>query len=378
MIPRYLPAVSLRDRLQASREGSPESATRLIQLLLPRQNFPVRLPVAALRDGLNAYFAGLALRAGTGAVLMSAQVCPLVPLAARYAGFAPRFVDTAEDLPVPGGGRLAAALDDSVKAVVVAPLYGHAATDLDALARALGRVELFLDLAQGIGLVLPDAAVDRADAVGYSFGIGKGIDTGGGLLLTRSAPGLGPPATTKLGTAAIVRSAALRAVVACGLYRTVARMVERAAQAAPEDFRSGVRVLEGEWPFAWWRLRVEAFIAEVAVARRRAAALLATCGRHPKLAHPATCFSAGATHLRQIIRVADPGERDRIVVRLRARGVDCAPAGEPLPSRYIAGERGAYPCAERFLADSIRLPFLGRLSERQFAVLVAALERALG
>lgn len=377
MIPRYLPSVDWRARLRASRETDPDAATNLVAALAPGQAFAGRLAVVELRDGLNAYFAELATRAGYGEIAMSAQICPLVPMAARNAGFAPRFVDIADDRPVPTGRQLASVIDDTVKGVIIAPFYGHIGEALDPVLEALGTRSLFLDLAQGIGLRGIEPLLARADAVGCSFGIGKGLDTGGGLVLTRQTLQLSGASVATLGVGSMVRSAALRVIAASGLYGLVARLVERAAEAGPKAFEPRVRVLRDQWVYGWWQRRLTTFLEEVGLAQNRAASLGLRFGAHPALAFTGVSFSPNATHLRQVIRLADAGRRDVTLERLRQGGIDCAPGGEPLPSRYIPGERGDYPAARRFIADSIRMPFLGRLSEREFARLAEAMERAL-
>ena len=378
MIPRYLPSPDWRARLLASREKHADAASELVAVLAPGEAFAGRLAVVALRDGLNAYFGGLATRAGYGEIAMSAQICPLVPLAARNAGFAPRFVDIADDRPVPTGRQLASVIDDSVKGVIIAPFYGHIGETLDPLLAALGTRSLFVDLAQGIGLRGIEPLLSRADAVGCSFGIGKGLDTGGGLLLTRQPLQLSAASDASLGVGSMARSAALRVIAACGLYGLVARLVERASEAGPAAFNPRVRVLRDQWVYGWWQRRLTTFLEEVALAQQRAASLYSRFGAHQALAFADACFSPNATHLRQIIRLVDAGRRDVTLERLRQGGIDCAPAGEPLPSTYIPGERDDYPAARRFLGDSIRMPFFGRLSEREFVHLADTMERALG
>jgi hypothetical protein len=377
MIPRYLPSVDLRARLQASRDTNADAATDVVATLVPGQAFDGRLAVVALRDGLNAYFRELAVQTGYGEIAMSAQICPLVPMAARHAGFAPRFVDIADDRPVPTGRQLASVIDASVKGVVIAPLYGHMSDALDLVLEAVGTRSLLVDLAQGIGLQRLEPLLSRADAVGFSFGIGKGVDTGGGLLLTRQALPLTGASVASLGVGALARSAALRGIAACGLYGLVAGAVERAAEAGPKAFAPRVRVLRDQSFYSWWKRRITTFLGEVGLAQTRAAILGGRFGAHPALAFTAACFSPDATHLRQIIRLADAGRRDGTLERLLQAGIDCAPAGEPLPSTYVPGERGDYPAARRFVSDAIRMPFLGRLSEREFAHLADAMERAL-
>jgi dTDP-4-amino-4,6-dideoxygalactose transaminase len=286
-------------------------------------------------------------------------------------------VDVADDRPVPTGRQLASVIDASVKGVVIAPLYGHPGEALDAVLAALGTCSLFLDLAQGIGLRHIEPLLVRSDAAGFSFGIGKGLDTGGGLLLTRHALQYSASSVASLGVGSLARSAVLRAIAGCGLYGLVARGVERAAEAGPKAFEPRIRVLRDQWVYGWWQRRLVTFLEEVGLAQTRAAILGVRFGGHPALAFTEACFSPNATHLRQIIRLADAGRRDITVERLRQGGIDCAPAGERLPSTYIPGERGDYPAARRFVADSIRMPFLGRLCEREFAHLADALERAL-
>lgn len=376
MIPRYLPSIDLAARLRASQVNA-GAAGRLVAALARGHTFDGMLAVAALRDGLNAYFCDLASRAGQGEILISAQCCPLVALSARSAGFTPRFVDIAGDRPAPTGRQFADAISPSVKGVVVAPLYGHLGESLETMLAALGDRSLLLDLAQGLGLRTLEPLLQRADAVGWSFGIGKGLDTGGGLMLTRLPLSISGAHHAALGAGALVRSAGLRVFAACGLYRIVARVVERAAEATPDDFDPRVRLIEGDWIYKWWHLRLPAFLEEVEVARRRAVSLGSRFGAHPALAYAPASFSPDATHLRQMIRLTDAHARDVTLRRLQRSGIDCARAGEPLPSQYIRGDRGDYPAAKRFLADAIRLPFLGRLSERQFCYLSDTLERAL-
>jgi hypothetical protein len=366
MIPRYLPAIDLASRINASRADA-GAADRLVADLARGQAFGGKLAVAALREGLNAYFHDLASREGQGEILISAQCCPLVALSARHAGLTPRFIDIADDRPAPTGRQFADAIGPSVKGVVIAPLYGHLGEDLDTMLAALGSRSLLLDLAQGLGLSTLGALLQRADAAGWSFGIGKGLDTGGGLLLTRAPLTLTGARRASLGPGALLRSAGLRTLAACGVYRMVAHAVERAAEATADDFDPRIRLIGGEWVYAWWHLRLPVFLEEVGVARRRAVALGERFGAHPALAHASASFSPEATHLRQIIRLADPRVRDATLGRLQRAGIDCARAGEPLPSQYIGGDRGEYPAARRFLADAIRLPFLeiGRASCRE-------------
>ncbi len=262
--------------------------------------------------------------------------------------------------------------------MLVAPFYGHLSADWTALTANLGGARLVLDLAQGIGLGERAAPlIARADALGFSFGLGKGVDAGGALLLTReplqATPRLAPPAPWPA-----LRPAALWLLAATGLYSLIPRSLVDSSSAV-DSFtpRPGAGpIVPG---YARWSAALEEFLRAIELARSRAR-VLAGSAFAGSVKCRAACFDPGSTHLRQIVRVSDAAARDPLLQELRRAGIDCAPAGEALPHEYLedalSGEH--FPNALGFKAESIRLPFLGRLGDSAFARLRAALERGFG
>jgi dTDP-4-amino-4,6-dideoxygalactose transaminase len=377
MIPRYTPAFpSFAPRPEEN--GELQWRERLLATLVGTGTGWHDFAFSELRHALHAYFKGLHASGPRDVVLMSAQICPVVALSARAAGLRPRFVDIAACAPTPEAAQYLATMDTDVAAVVVAPFYGHLAGDLDVLATRLGDARLVLDLAQGIGLGERAAAlVARADAVGFSFGLGKGVDVGGGLLLARRALSR-PTPIARLNRWSALRPAALRLVIECGLYSLIPReTVERSA--SPDAFSPDPAAGPGQPDYAGWSRALDEFVRSVALARTRAR-LLAGAGMAALVECREVCFDPAATHLRQLVRLKSEAARDALLDDLRRAGIDCAPGGELLPHEYLEGAPAgsAFPNAIRFKGESIRLPFLGRLSDSGFARLQAALETGLG
>ncbi len=304
---------------------------------------PARLPGPACRqlfgrgrEALAAWFAGL----GRGEVLVSAQICPAVPFLLRRMGFTPVYLDLDPVFPCPSGEAFARAVTERTVAVLASPMYG--------LAREWKSWQgppLVLDLAQGLG-AWPELC-EQAEAVVYSFGLGKGADTGGGLLCSRQKVSVaGTSLAPFLGT--VAQGVALRGLLASGLYRFfVQRGVALEKEDRPVHPRRGPAWLEG-----FCLARVAVYLEQAELARRRYRELPGA------LAEYAECLP-----LRAILRLP---QRDRVLARLRERGIDAEPAGEPLPGEYDPGAGGPFPQAERFLAEGLRLPFLGRLSPAEF------------
>jgi hypothetical protein len=125
-----------------------------------------------------------------------------------------------------------------------------------------------------------------------------------------------------------------------------------------------------------WADRCAAFGIDVERARDRARRI----GALPVVA--STCRDLdlycddASTHLRQVLRLQRAGRRTAIIDGLRRMGVDCAPAGEPLPA--VEEPARQFPNATQFTRDAIRLPFLGRLNDAQQLHVEHALEVALG
>ena len=73
-------------------------------------------------------------------------------------------------------------------------------------------------------------------------------------------------------------------------------------------------------------------------------------------------FSRAHAHLRQLISLQDETSRDELLRCLRAQSIDAMPAGEDLDGWTDRG----LPEARRFARSTIRLPFLGRISDLRF------------
>lgn len=382
MIPRYRPAVGVAawSSLLFGGESILQSARQsLLERLGVGAGFPFSIAAVALRDAIFAWFADVQRRRGAVTALMSAQVCPVVPLAALAAGLKVAFADISADSPTPGPVEIAAGSNADSACVVLAPLYGHmhAGWRTGGAASLAGR-EVLLDLAQGLGWGVPPELLACSSAVGFSFGIGKGLDTGGGALVSRQAITGANGQRGSLSQGALWKCIILRATMAAGIYTLLADAVGRAADAVLSGFKPEVRLLDLGVLAPFWVARAAAFEADLHLARRRAQELGEELGAHPALAHSAQCFSADATHLRQLVRLADAGRRDTVVAALRAHDVDCAPAGETPPWVYLAVDAARFPNTAQFCADAIRLPFLGRITEGEFTRLRRALGAALG
>lgn len=386
MIPRYSPAIALGARVASLRAGDPAAQHRLLDAL-GVGGWRSTLPFRSARAALAAYFGALARREKRRTVVLSCQLCPIVPALLIETGFRPHFVDTDEAVPVPTLAQLAdgyvrAGGAGSVAAVVVAPFYGHATADDDAAIASLGDAAVVVDMAQGLLLAeqMP-RLLGRADAVAYSFGVGKGLDFGGGMLAERNASTV-PPATggSSVGAfAPLPKILALQMAVGLGVYRYMTPFLESEIAAS----KSGVgdaRPL-GALHAGSLEALLNRFEAEVARARDRAATLFSSAAVTNRALYPEIYGGREPTHLRQLLRLRDASARDGVLKALRHSGVDAMPAGEPLPGEYLAAgsfdAADAWPNARRFLADAIRLPFLGRLDEATFGSLKRTLETVL-
>lgn len=305
---------------------------------------------------------------GAGDVLLPVQICSVVLECIRRAGLEPRFLDADGVFATPAPDQYAAAINAKTRAILIAPLYGylqHGWTEVLDLG-----IPVAVDLAQGIGLldVLDVDLLRRSEAMIYSFGLGKGIDAGGGLLLTRQRPILPIPragAATHLG--ALARAITLRGAEATGTYGFLVGQLEAASEATKEQEASFAPRIDTPQVHLLWRPKIRRFLEEINVARKRAAVLRSLAGVTPTIE---ALTAPDAAPLRQIIRVADSRRRNRAIAVLRSRGVDCAPAGESLPH----DAEKLYPNAFAYGNDAIRLPFLGRLSSRAFSLFWRALE----
>ena len=383
-IPRYSP------RVHGSAAFQGDARARVMEIL----HIPADARLAAVGAGrvaLRLLFQALKDRDARRHVVMSAQICPIVPRIAIAAGFTPFFADTDMSVPSPGGPELQAAFSaaggkGAVAAVIASPMYGCFGPDVAAMRNELGDTALVADAAQGL---LPQgegaALMAAADAAIFSFGLGKGADTGGGLLALRRLAMPELPAPQKLASAAPL-AAALRVLEASGFYRFAAPFLD--AQSARDCRPAAAEFSTTQWrdqAFDAWAVALSLLEKDVALARRRAAILFAS----PVIA--AACRDAhiygGAQtgHLRQILRLRDPARRAAVLADLRAAGIDALPAGEVLPDAYLVpGQYGAcggadpWQNARTFRADAIRLPFLARLGEPAFRHVLHCLEDSLG
>lgn len=331
----------------------------------------------SLRKGLFIWFRALYDDGVRGRVLVSAQICPVVPKLIERAGFDVVYVDIDAVWPSPTSDRYAEALDDSVIALVVSPLYGHLPPDWTPLLTRLGSRALVLDLAQGFGLgEMLAPLVHRANAIGFSFGFGKGPDTGGGLLLSSQAIPVGElrGAGPALCLRPALQASMLNALADFNLYGALIRGVPDIADNTLAPFNQSTRFLASPAFYGLWTQRLRIHLKEITLARNRAASLASKVPIAEAVLGPEIYFSDSSSHLRQIIRLRDASRRDRVVQALRTEGIDCAVAGELLPNEYRNGMPGDFPQTRSFRADAIRLPFMGRLADAQFKKIEDTLE----
>jgi dTDP-4-amino-4,6-dideoxygalactose transaminase len=389
-VPRYSPALDFGAFLGPRATQSVESAVSEVARRLGLGDFPSVLAVPSARVGLNAYFSALARKNSRRVVLLSSQICPIVPRILIGWGFKPEFVDIAPDLPTPGRAELMSGFDAAggaakVAAVIIAPLYGYVRKDVDLLASTLEDTSIVLDMAQGLFLADTIPALFRTtDAVVYSFGIGKGLDTGGGLLASRDKVG-----EVRYDRLYRIRSlirlfgaVMIHAAVRSGAYRALIPLLERSIEVdkdeIPDQTEGGCAIVRND-AFIRWAIRLTQVNQEIMLARKRAQRIF----DRPRLARHLRDSEAysdpNASHLRQIIRLADVQRRDRTIEILRRKGVDAVAAGEAMPSDYLRladFDSHRFPEAIRFRSDAIRLPFLGRIDDRSFDHVLTTLESA--
>jgi hypothetical protein len=375
VIARYAPDVAVGPWWRFATAGAELAQDRahvLGHLLAPE---PLRATV--MRRGRDALFLYLRALPRGGSVVLPVQICPVVVRVVRAAGLVPVFADLAESSPTSGPREILAAVRPDTVAVVVAPLYGHLPSGFSMLTEALGRVRLVLDMAQGLLLDVDPALVHRADAVVYSFAMGKGLDTGGALLLTHEPTDGGSRAGVATWLPTLVRSLALRALIVTRQYARVAGRVESHVE-SEKVFHASSGAHGPERLYILWKGKIERFAQDVVRARARAERLGSrTAVRHGCRDVDLLC-GPEPLHLRQLVRLREAAWRAEVLARLRCFGVDAMPAGEPMPNEY--GERlrpEAFPNARAFRDSAIRLGFLGRLSESEFDRVAGALDMAL-
>jgi len=375
MIARYSPSVAPAAWLRWFFAGSraAEGPRNRNLALLGNGGNRHALEFANARQALCVWFEYVRRERGAGEVLLPAQICSVVAESIRRAGLRPRFLDGDGVYPTPSPRQFSDAVGDDTVAVLIAPLYGYLQQDWRILIDRAGELPIMLDLAQGLGLLdsLDPDLLRRADALVYSFGLGKGLDAGGGLLIARDLGGLAiarAGATTHLGV--LARSVAVRGAELAGIYRLLLGRLEDASEVAKETRASFVAKAPAPQIHLLWEFKIAAFLDEVHRARARAGELVTLAGMTRDLD---AFIDPDAAPLRQIIRLRSSVMRDQVIAALRDAGVDCAAAGEPLPDHA----EELYPNAFAFGGDAIRLPFLGRLSDRDFTFVRNTLEATL-
>lgn len=370
---RYVPAIDFPAWLRSAASGSKtvtDAREQNISELGAGRRWETVIEFANGRQALRSYFAALA-ESRRGAVLMPAQICSVAIEAVRLTGLSVRFVDGDGAYPTPSAEQYSAAMSNDVVGVVVAPLYGFLQSEWAPLLSRLGDRRLMLDLAQG--LTLTDARSEllgRADAIVYSFGLGKGIDTGGGLLMARDAVVANGASSSASGVGTLLKAIALRVAIGSGTYGALIERMESASEAGKVEAASFSPRRIGPGLHQLWREKIRRFREEVAVAFERSQRLRESSSVRD-VTRDLDVYTAGeAVRLRQVLRFRTAELRDRVAGQLRRNGVDCAPAGEPVPE-------GHFPNARQFIRDAIRLPFLGRLTEKQFGAFQRALESAI-
>ncbi len=386
MIPRYLPDLALPAWgrwLVADTNKVQDVQAGFLRILNGNENTRSAFAFVRARQSLYVYFKSLRQNMGNGTVLIPAQICPIVPFLVRESGFTVRFVDSDVSYPTPSATQYIQAMDQDTVGIIISPLYGYIQEEWNPLLEKLDRIKLVLDLAQGIGLrehINP--LFQKADAVVYSFGLGKGLDTGGSLLFTYSPMNVTDYNQNgkKHYIGIMFKGVLLQLLSITKLYRFLLRRFESAVdmEKKPSLMELSLRQLAPADIYLLWDVKLRSFLIDVERARIRAHAI----GALPSVRKacrdmPIFCRSS-AIHLRQVIRFKDVTLRGRVLNTLQQHGVDCVPAGEPLPKEYFAdAERVAFPNAQTFCGDSIRLPFLGRMSDKQFEQFKQKLENAI-
>jgi len=367
VIPRYTPAI----RLRPTPRRSAKDAARFFHELVPTPSVRHFTVTGSARQALLLHYRRLREKRG-GEVLLPAQICPVVPEVVRSAGLCPIHLDGDGRLATPGPAQyLEAMRRPEVAGLLVAPMSGYFQSGWDTLlAEVPSTLDLTLDLAQAplSAAAFGAAMIERANAIVFSFGEGKGFDTGGALLATKDANDF---TTAELSpvpilVGATIRSAAFRLAVGAGLYRALLPLVDHAAGS---DIRVEEPRLVRPSIVRWWAGSLETLRDEFGQAIRRGReidalpAVQAASWRNGLLSDP-------SQPLRHLLRLRSDLDRDGVVRDLRAHGLDCAPAGEPFPAH---GDPHSWPEALAFTRETIRLPFLGRLSERAYTHVKAIL-----
>lgn len=369
LLPRYVPAVTAFSPFDGARAGSSGSSAssldEIVGSLTPSLDWPHRLVTPSARQALLAHYLGVRQRLGKGVILLPVQVCPVVPALIRAAGHEPRALDGDGSLATPGPAGYAEALEEAgVVGILAAPMSGYVQGGwASLLPRLPPNLDVAVDLAQApfSAAAFGPAFLHRADAMAFSFGVGKGFDTGGGLLLSRHAiTTRGPVRNAGVEMAGTwLTSFTMRAVMGLHAYRAILPLVDK--MAGSDILVRPVEEMSASAAARRWAKRLPIVAREF----ERAAERGAEVDEMPEVRSISFGLKTSSTEtkpLRHILRL--PGSHASLIIkRLRAAGLDCAPAGEPFPE---GRHPSRWPAAYAFTQSSIRLPFLGRMSADQF------------
>lgn len=279
MIARYLPDMSLAGwfmLFSGNAVRHSETPARFIERLDAHGAYKNGMQVYSFqnaRQGIHSFFRSLRQRRGKGTVVLSSQICRVVPLLIKQLGFTLRFVDIDTAYPSPSPAQFFEAVDDTTVCIVISPVCGYLQHDWSPLFENLKDVEVFLDFAQGLLLEknLPALMFEKASAVVYSFSAGKGLDSGGGLLFTRFGDSArGHSRAGKIHFFAVfLQCLLLRAAVSSGLYPFLLRYLESALD-GQKEFK-GMRDIDcysaPEGIFGLWEEKLRHFEFDVKRAR---------------------------------------------------------------------------------------------------------------
>lgn len=390
MIPRYTPSIDIPLFVKWFVAAVPEkhARERLARTLYSNpENCETRYLYAFMnaRQCLHVYFHGLRASTCGGTVLLSAQLCPVVAHIVRFFGFSLRFVDVDRSYPTPSVEQFLEAMDNETVAVILSPMYGYFQESWAPLLQRLKGAKLILDFAQGLLLdeYLEPDLLKRADAIVYSFGLGKGVDTGGGLLCVKEPHDVSSyRGSGRMYYAGIAMKAALlRLLILMGGYRYFLKQFDAAVEAAKDiPWQAEEWIMTPpESIYALWEIFLKKYRTDIERTRKRAQELGMLSSVQEICQDHAVFFSPHALHLRQIIRFKERKTRDSVLRDLREWGVDCLEAGEPLPGEYLDSTYSAnnFKNALAFRGEALRLPFLGRLADKQFIYLKQKIGEAL-
>lgn len=395
MIPRFAPALGLRELVAAVRPGSRADVEAFEHAFAARmgQRHAIAFPYGrtALMALLEAW--GLA----DSEVIVPAYTCIVVPHAVVLSGNEPVFVDSSDADCNMDLARVTEAMSPKTRAVIATSIFGHP-VDLDALAeirKARPDVRIIQDCAHSFAAEWRGRPVQQAgDAALFGLNISKILTSiFGGMVTTddgdlaerlrrirqsRVAPSTLSKSMRRGLYLAVVAPAFLESVYGIvnrlersGALDRFVRYYEEGRIDMPADYLEGMTLVEARIGHAQVGHYLEI------VERRRAAARTydTRLAAVPALRLPPS--NPGSTYSHYAVRVEDREDLDR---RCRRLGLQlghvidyCCPGLSAYRNR--PGARGSYPVASALAREVINLPVHGGagLAERASALLMRAL-----